>query len=157
MITNNLIHSRCFLVVRFLLYAGGIYSSLENHTGDKEKNIHFVATLIFVVYFSYLQCRLFFFAYGGYYRFYNNGIRYNIIPFKTIITYIEGINNYNSPQLLAKFHDFLDNFDKVIANYKTEKALANNPKLGFALCSPPFYDTFFIRIFFTAPIVQNLF
>lgn len=53
-----------------------------------------IAGLLFVAYFDYLLYRLFFFAYGQYFRFSENEIRYNLIPFKTIVSYIRGIGNY---------------------------------------------------------------
>jgi len=43
---------------------------------------------------STLVYRLFFFAYGQYFRFYENEIKYNLIPFKTIVSYIIGISKY---------------------------------------------------------------
>jgi len=59
------------------------------------KLIRIIAVLLFIFYFTCLLYRLFFFAYGQYYRFYENEIRYNFIPFKTIAGYIIKINKYN--------------------------------------------------------------
>jgi glycopeptide antibiotics resistance protein len=58
------------------------------------KLIRIITVLLFVIYFAYLLYRLFFFAYGQYYRFYANEIRYNFIPFKTIVSYIIRISKY---------------------------------------------------------------
>lgn len=58
------------------------------------KLIRIIAFLLFVIYFTFLLYRLFFFAYGQYYRSYENEIRYNYIPFKTIFSYIIGISKY---------------------------------------------------------------
>lgn len=58
------------------------------------KLIRKIAVLLFVIYFVYLSYRLFFFAYGQYYRFYENEIRYNFIPFKTVVSYIIKISKY---------------------------------------------------------------
>jgi glycopeptide antibiotics resistance protein len=38
---------------------------------------------------------MFFFAYGQYFRLYENEIQYNLIPLKTILSYIAGISKYN--------------------------------------------------------------
>lgn len=64
------------------------------HHSSVNKQILKIALILFVMYFTYLLYRLFFFAYGQYYRFSENEIRYNIIPFKTIGSYIVGISNY---------------------------------------------------------------
>ncbi|EGW37270.1 VanZ family protein [Desulfosporosinus sp. OT] len=66
----------------------------DHYHSDKRKYLHFAAALMFIVYFSYLLYRLFFFAYGDYFRVASNGIRYNIIPFKTIISYLVGVNKF---------------------------------------------------------------
>lgn len=58
------------------------------------KLIQKIAVLLFLAYFVYLVYRLFFFAYGQYFRFYENEIKYNLIPFKTIVSYIIGISKY---------------------------------------------------------------
>lgn len=58
------------------------------------KLIRKIAGLLFLTYFTYLIYRLFFYAYGQYFRFYQNEIRYNFIPFKTILSYIIGISKY---------------------------------------------------------------
>ena len=73
--------------------------------------IRVIAGLLFVAYFAYLLYRLFFFAYGQYFRFSENEIRYNLIPFKTIVSYIRGIENY-------KFEVwFLNLFGNIFAFY----------------------------------------
>lgn len=64
------------------------------HYSSVNKQIRKIAAIIFAMYFSYLLYRLFFFAYGQYYRFSVDEIRYNLIPFKTISSYIVGISNY---------------------------------------------------------------
>lgn len=58
------------------------------------KVIRTIAGILFFMYFSYLIYRLFFYAYGQYFRFYENEISYNFIPFKTILSYIIDINKY---------------------------------------------------------------
>jgi len=64
----------------------------EKYIPNFKKNIQTVASLLFIMYFAFLQYRLFFFAYGQYYRFRNNEISYNLIPFKTIHGYIVTFN-----------------------------------------------------------------
>lgn len=58
------------------------------------KLIRKIAFVLFLMYFTYLLYRLFFFAYSQYFRFSENDIRYNLIPFSTITSYITGISNY---------------------------------------------------------------
>lgn len=53
-----------------------------------------IAVVLFLIYFTYLLYRLFFFAYSQYFRFSENDIRINLIPFRTIISYIIGISSY---------------------------------------------------------------
>ncbi|AHF07116.1 VanZ family protein [Desulfitobacterium metallireducens] len=58
------------------------------------KLIRKITVILFLTYFTYLLYRLFFYAYGQYFRFYENEIRYNLIPFKTIFSYIMGMGKY---------------------------------------------------------------
>lgn len=64
-----------------------MYSSLN-------KLIRKIAVVLFLIYFTYLLYRLFFFAYSQYFRFSENDIRYNLIPFSTITSYIIGISSH---------------------------------------------------------------
>ena len=64
-----------------------MYSSLN-------KLIRKIAVVLFLIYFTYLLYRLFFFAYSQYFRFSENDIRFNLIPFRTITSYIIGIGSY---------------------------------------------------------------
>ena len=52
-----------------------------------QKAVRMAAVLLFAVYFSFLLYRLFFYAYGQYFRF-HDVVSYNLIPFKTIGNYI---------------------------------------------------------------------
>ncbi|SDG99999.1 VanZ family protein [Desulfosporosinus hippei] len=51
--------------------------------------------VLFLIYFTYLLYRLFFFAYSEYFRFSGEDLRFNLIPFKTIITYISWVSDDN--------------------------------------------------------------
>lgn len=64
-------------------------------TSSVKRLIRIIALILFVTYFTYLQYRLFFFAYGHYFRFHESEIKYNLIPFKTIISFIKGYGKYS--------------------------------------------------------------
>lgn len=51
-----------------------------------------IAGMLFLMYFSYLLYRLFFYAYGQYFRFAEHEINYNLMPLKTIYSYILSIS-----------------------------------------------------------------
>ncbi|AET67733.1 glycopeptide antibiotics resistance protein [Desulfosporosinus orientis DSM 765] len=59
------------------------------------KIVRKIAGVLFLVYFSYLLYRLFFFAYSQYFRFSAEDLRFNVIPFKTIMTYMRTVNDDN--------------------------------------------------------------
>jgi len=50
--------------------------------------VRIIAGIFFCMYFSFLLYRLFFYAYGQYFRFFAGEISYNLIPFKTILNYL---------------------------------------------------------------------
>lgn len=51
-------------------------------------------SLILLMYLSFLAWRMFFYAFGSYYRATSNTPEYNLIPFKTISSYINEFTNY---------------------------------------------------------------
>lgn len=53
------------------------------------------AGVLFLIYFAYLLYRLFFFAYSQYFRFSEDVLSFNLIPFKTITAYLSWIGNEN--------------------------------------------------------------
>lgn len=77
---------------------------MDHSRRNKQRRI--IAGLLFVVYFSCLSYRLFFFAYGPYFRLHENTISYNLIPFKTIASYLIGSKTY---QLEVRFINLLGN------------------------------------------------
>ena len=54
--------------------------------------VRIIAGIFFCMYFSFLLYRLFFYAYGQYFRFFAGEISYNLIPFKTILNYLNNIS-----------------------------------------------------------------
>ncbi len=59
----------------------------------KKNNLKIFSILLFLLYIIFLLWRVFFYAYGGYHRHYVPSIQINIIPFKTISTYLLHYNN----------------------------------------------------------------
>ncbi|AFQ43981.1 VanZ family protein [Desulfosporosinus meridiei] len=59
------------------------------------KLVRKIPGVLFLIYFTYLLYRLFFFAYSEYFRFSVEDLRFNLIPFKTILTYISWVNDDN--------------------------------------------------------------
>ena len=59
------------------------------------KLVRKIAVVLFLIYFTYLLYRLFFFAYSQYFRFSGEGLRFNFIPFKTITAYLGGVGDDN--------------------------------------------------------------
>lgn len=59
------------------------------------KLVRKIAVVLFLIYFSYLLYRLFFFAYSQYFRFSGEDLRFNLIPLKTIRTYMSWVSNDN--------------------------------------------------------------
>jgi glycopeptide antibiotics resistance protein len=65
----------------------------KNKIGYRRVQITSVALLF--IYLTFLAWRMFFYAYGHYYRVQNAKLRYNLIPFKTIMALLRSFHNYN--------------------------------------------------------------
>lgn len=56
--------------------------------------LYLILCVLFSCYIIFLLWRVFFYAYGQHYRSISKIIKYNLIPFKTIVSYIIGFNHY---------------------------------------------------------------
>lgn len=69
--------------------------NLKNKGKIKNRRIYLIACILFWTYIIFLLWRVFFYAYGSFYRVASETIRYNIIPFKTIGSYFIGFYRYS--------------------------------------------------------------
>lgn len=64
------------------------------HNNEKEKNlrqerlIYLISLVLFILYLFFISYRLFFYAYGGYYRLQTSHLQINLFPFRSIIRYL---------------------------------------------------------------------
>lgn len=84
-----------------------LIKSFGNKT--KVKMIQRVSWILFAAYIIFLFWRLFFYAYDSFYRSPSDLIQYNIVPFKTIIKFINYYKYYIFKVL------FLDLFGNIMA------------------------------------------
>ncbi|MCT4594783.1 MAG: VanZ family protein [Anaeromicrobium sp.] len=68
--------------------------NLRNKGKRENKIFYLISSIMFYGYILFLFWRVFFYAYGSYYRSSSEIISYNIIPFKTIINYLARFNAY---------------------------------------------------------------
>lgn len=70
----------------------------EINLGNKRKRENrifgLISCILFYGYILFLLWRVFFYAYGSYYRSSSEIISYNLIPFKTIVSYFIGFYRY---------------------------------------------------------------